>query len=209
MPEEMNSTSGPEVSRLADRLYNDPARRTVHFSVTTAHSMDPALPAPSAEEIAASVNAVLDELEDPRMDVASSLLGEASLLEDEIHVLTHVNRADPTKTPELRRLRRRASQYRRWADQLKAHAREIPHLRAATPGSLTLRTEVPETEQESGFANATLQSLGEGRAVSVALTLPDGVPQEPAALQKWLTAALSTAVLAGCNVEVWEGPERE
>ncbi len=76
---------------------------------------------------------------------------------------------------------------------------------------ITIESGVDEAEQISSFQNATLQSIGENLAVSIAtfVEVPDDIAQDPARLETYLHGLLSASVHATqgqLNYEVQIGP---
>lgn len=77
-------------------------------------------------------------------------------------------------------------------------------------GNFNILFNISEAEQEASFMNATLQSLDEHRAMSIAVHMP--VPEhargDEVYLHGWLQTVFQTVLAAGGDVEIQIGSSR-
>ena len=78
--------------------------------------------------------------------------------------------------------------------------------------NLTVTHDVPASEQESSFINATLQDLSDGRTISVAVHLPEDFLKgydTPEQIEQRLWWAFAGVSALGFSIECQIGPNDE
>lgn len=78
---------------------------------------------------------------------------------------------------------------------------------------LTVKTNVPASEQESSFMNATLTDVRDNYSISVAVDLPFNIPahvdlDNRASITAWARDLFASALKAGCMIGVQVGPTK-